>query len=149
MSNLALKIAIKGLTTTTITIMIIIIIAVIVIIIIIAVIVIILISVSNNYNNHNNNSDNYSCSLGVFSHQRLLKVFQWSLSDNKSPQISRTLLSILADLNNAVVQIVLNRSPISNSSSPLSKPLGSIPSAPIAINITITLIILLIMIHSQ
>ena len=30
-------------------------------------------------------------------------VFYWSLSDSKSPQFSRTLLSILADLSNAVV----------------------------------------------
>ena len=31
-----------------------------------------------------------------FKHQRLLVVFHWSLSDSKSPQVSRTLLSILA-----------------------------------------------------
>ena len=30
-------------------------------------------------------------------------VFYWSLSDSKSPQLSRTFLSILAVLNNAVV----------------------------------------------
>ena len=30
-------------------------------------------------------------------------VFHWSLSDNKSPQVSRNLLGILADFNNAVV----------------------------------------------
>ena len=29
-------------------------------------------------------------------------VFSWSLSDNKTPQVSRTPLSILADLINAV-----------------------------------------------
>ena len=28
--------------------------------------------------------------------------FQWSLSDSKSPQVSRTLISILADLSNIV-----------------------------------------------
>ena len=33
-------------------------------------------------------------------------VSHWSLIDNKSSQISRTLLSILADLNNAVVWMV-------------------------------------------
>ena len=32
-------------------------------------------------------------------------VFHWSLSDSKSPQVSRTFSSILADLNNAVVWI--------------------------------------------
>ena len=36
-----------------------------------------------------------------FSHQRQLVVFHWSLSDSKSPQVSRTLLSILAVFNNA------------------------------------------------
>ena len=30
-------------------------------------------------------------------------VFHWSLCDGKSPQVSWTLLSILADLNNAIV----------------------------------------------
>ena len=42
-------------------------------------------------------------------------VFHWSLSDSKSPQVSRTLISILADFNNSVV-----------------------PRAPITIGITIT-----------
>ena len=30
-------------------------------------------------------------------------VFHWSLCDSKSPQVSRAFLSILADLNIAVV----------------------------------------------
>ena len=42
-------------------------------------------------------------SLDSFSHQRLLMVIHRSLSDNKSPQVSGTLFSILADLNNVVV----------------------------------------------
>ena len=33
-------------------------------------------------------------------------VFHWSLSDSKSPQVSRTLLSILVNHNNAVVWMV-------------------------------------------
>ena len=45
-------------------------------------------------------------------------VFHWSLSDSKSPQVSRTLLSILAVLNNAVVWMVSTRPPTSKSSSP-------------------------------
>ena len=45
--------------------------------------------------------------------------FYWSLSDSKSPQVSRNLLSILADLNNAVVWIVSTRPLISKSPSPL------------------------------
>ena len=36
-------------------------------------------------------------------------VFQWS--DSKSPQVSKTLLSTLADLNNAVVWMVSTRPP--------------------------------------
>ena len=35
--------------------------------------------------------------------QRLLMIFHWSLSDSNSPQVSRTLLNILADINNAVL----------------------------------------------
>ena len=53
-----------------------------------------------------------------FSHQRKLIVFHWSVSDSKSPQISRTLLSILADLYNVLVWMVSIRPLISNSSSP-------------------------------
>ena len=34
------------------------------------------------------------------SYQRYMEVFHWSLSDNKSPLISWTLLSILTELNN-------------------------------------------------
>ena len=41
-----------------------------------------------------------------------------SVSDSKSPQVSRTLLSILADHSNTVICIVL-ASPIFSSSNPL------------------------------
>ena len=51
-------------------------------------------------------------------------VFLWSLSDSKSPQVSRTLLSILADLNNAVVRMVSTRVFISKSSSPCYQTFG-------------------------
>ena len=34
-------------------------------------------------------------------------VFHWSLSDSKSPKVSRTLLNTLADLSDAVVWTVL------------------------------------------
>ena len=44
-------------------------------------------------------------------------VFHRSLSDSKSPQVSRTLLRILAVLNNAVVWTVSSRPPTSKSSS--------------------------------
>ena len=44
--------------------------------------------------------------LSIFSNQRYLVVFHWSLSDNKFPQVSRTLLSILANITYCVVWIV-------------------------------------------
>ena len=43
-------------------------------------------------------------------------VFHWSLRDSKSPQVSRTLLSILAVLNYAVVWMVSTHTPTSVSS---------------------------------
>ena len=65
-------------------------------------------------------------------------VFPWSLSDSKSPQVSRTLLSILAVLNNAVVWMVSTRPPTSKSSSPFSNPLVTVPNALITIGIIVT-----------
>ena len=51
-----------------------------------------------------------------FSHNRYLLFFHWSLNDNKSRQVSRSLLSTLSDLNNAVVWMVSARPPILKSS---------------------------------
>ena len=65
-------------------------------------------------------------------------VPQWILSDSKSPQVSRTLLSILTDLNNAVVRMVSTRPLISKSTSPFTKSLVTVPSASITIGITVT-----------
>ena len=65
-------------------------------------------------------------------------VFHWSLSDSKSPQISRTLLSILAVLNNAVVMMVFTRPPTSKSSRLFNNPLVTVPKAPITIGIIVT-----------
>ena len=65
-------------------------------------------------------------------------VFHWNLRDNKSPQVSRTLLSILAVLNNAVVWMVSTRLPISMSSSPFRNPLVIVPNATITIGIIVT-----------
>ena len=67
-----------------------------------------------------------------------LMVLQWSLSDSKSPQVSRTLLSILAVLRNAIVWTVSTRPPTSKSSSPFSNPLVTVPNAPITIGIIVT-----------
>ena len=53
------------------------------------------------------------------------------------PQVSRTLLSTLADLNNAVVWIVSTCPLISKSSSSSMNPLVTVLSTPITIGITI------------
>ena len=65
-------------------------------------------------------------------------VFHWSLSDSKSPQVSRTLLSILAVLSNAVIWIVSTRPPTSKSSRPFNNPLVIMPKAPNTIGTIVT-----------
>ena len=70
-------------------------------------------------------------------------VFLWRLSHSKSPQVSRTLLSILAVFNNAVVWMVSTRLPTSKSSRPFNNPLITVPKAPITIGI-----IVIFMFHS-
>ena len=62
----------------------------------------------------------------------------WSSSDNKSFQVSRTRLNILADLNNAVVCMVSNCSLISKSSGPFTYSLVTVPTAPITIGTVVT-----------
>ena len=65
-------------------------------------------------------------------------VFHWSLSDSKSPQVFKTLLSILLDLNNVVVRMASTRPPTSKSSSPLTNPLVTVANALITIGIIVT-----------
>ena len=65
-------------------------------------------------------------------------VFHWNLSDSKSPQVSRTLLSILAVLNYAVIWMVSTRHPTSKSSSPFNSPLVTVSNAPVTIGIIVT-----------
>ena len=65
-------------------------------------------------------------------------LFNWSLSDSKFPHVSRTLLSILAVLNNAVVWMVSTRPPTSKSSSPFNNHLVIVPKASITIGIIVT-----------
>ena len=80
------------------------------------------------------NHYSYYYSLWVFH----TSINEWSfsgLSDNKPFQVSRTLLNILVNLNNAVIWMVLTLPLISNSLSPC-KPLETIPSALIIISIT-------------
>ena len=64
----------------------------------------------------------------------------WSLSDSKSPQVSKTLLSILVDLNNAVFLDSLQSFFISKSSWPRTNPLVIVPRAPITFGISVTFI---------
>ena len=61
--------------------------------------------------------------------------FYWSLSDVKSLQVSRILLSILADFNNAVVCVVSTLPLISYFVFLFSKSFGAVPSAPTAIGV--------------
>ena len=73
-----------------------------------------------------------------FSYHYYLMGFHWSLSDRKSPQFSRTFLSILANLTNAVVWMVAFRPVISKSSSPFINPLVTVSKAPIISCINVT-----------
>ena len=63
-------------------------------------------------------------------------VFYRSLSNSKSPLVSRTLLSILADPNNAIVWIVSTCPLIYTSSTPLTNLLVTVQRPPITIGIT-------------
>ena len=60
--------------------------------------------------------------------------FHWSFSNSRSPQVSRTLLSILAVFNNAVVWMVSTRPPTSKSSRPFNNLSVTVPKAPITIS---------------
>ena len=64
-------------------------------------------------------------------------VFYWILSDNKSPLVSKTLVSILAVFNNVVVWMVSTRLLISKSSCPFNNPLVTVPSALITFGIIV------------
>ena len=74
-------------------------------------------------------------------------VSHMTLSDSKSTQVSRTLLSILANLNYAVVWMVSGCPLISNDSSPFINPLGIVPSAPIIIIYIIIIVTLFRVFH--
>ena len=65
-------------------------------------------------------------------------VVHWSLSDSKPPQVSRTRLSILAVLSNAVVWIVSTHLLTSKSSRPFNNPLVTVPNAPVTIGTIVT-----------
>ena len=65
-------------------------------------------------------------------------VFHWRLSESKSPQVSKTLLSIPTVFNNAVVLMLSTRPPTSKSSRPFNNPLLTVPKAPVTIGIIVT-----------
>ena len=65
-------------------------------------------------------------------------IFHCSLSDNKSLQVSRTLLSILTVLNNADVWMVSTHLPTYKSSRPFNNPLVTVPKALITIGKIVT-----------
>ena len=65
-------------------------------------------------------------------------VSHWSLSDSKSSEVARTFLSILADLNNAIVWMVSTRPLISKSSSPFTNLVVTVTRVPIIIGINLT-----------
>ena len=87
----------------------------------------------------NTTYDHFSI-LKFFPDLHQLMVSYWSLSDSKSPQVSRSLLSILTDLINAIIWIVSTRPLISKLSSPFINPLVTVLSTPIKIVITVTFI---------
>ena len=70
-------------------------------------------------------------------------VLYWNLSDSKSPQVSRTLFSILDDPKNAVFWTVSSCPFIFKSSSPFTNPTGNVPSTITTIRITV-----IFMLHS-
>ena len=67
-------------------------------------------------------------------------IFHWSLSDIKSPQVSRTRLRILSILSNAAIWIVSTRPPTSMSSRSFNYTLGIVPKAPITIATIVTFV---------
>ena len=71
-----------------------------------------------------------------FWRQRLVRVFHRRLCDSKFPLLSRTLLSIMTAFSSVVILMVSIRPQISKSSSPLTKPLRTVPSRPVTIGIT-------------
>ena len=66
-------------------------------------------------------------------------VFPWSLSDITSSQISKTRLSILVDVNNAVIWMFFSLPLPFDCSNPVSNRWGNVSSTPITLAMAITL----------
>ena len=67
-----------------------------------------------------------------------MMVLHERMNDSKSPQVSRTLLCILVDLNNAAVCLVSTYPLISKSSSSCANHLVTVSSEQITISIIVT-----------
>ena len=67
-----------------------------------------------------------------------MMVFHWSLSDSKSPQVSRTHLRILVVLSDAVIWINSTHPPTSKFSRPFNSSLVIVPKVPITIGTIVT-----------
>ena len=65
-------------------------------------------------------------------------VSHWSRSDRTSPQVYRTILSYLADLNNTVVWIVPSSPLIFKSSRPFINPLVTVRRGSIIVGVNLT-----------
>ena len=74
--------------------------------------------------------------LELFS-SSLADYHYWSLRNSKSSQVSKTLLNILAVINNVVVWMVPTHLPTSKSSSSFHNPLFTVIKAPITIGIIV------------
>ena len=68
-------------------------------------------------------------------------IFYWSLSDSTSPQVHKTFLCILADLNKVIAWMVSIRSVIFTSSSTFSNLLVTVQRTSISIGIIVTFMI--------
>ena len=68
----------------------------------------------------------------------LAEGFSLEFDGSKSPQVSRTLLSIHAVLSNVVIWIVCTRPPTFECSRPFNNPLVIVPKAPITIGTNVT-----------
>ena len=79
----------------------------------------------------------YFC-LRFFLHQPYWMVYHWGLRDSKSPHEFRTLISLLADLSNAVVWMVSARPLVSKLASSYNCPLVTLASSPITTDIIVT-----------
>ena len=83
----------------------------------------------------------YFTNLKVFFTPALADGFPRESEWQQVPQVSRTLLSILTDLNNALVKIISTRPLISKSSSPYTSSSVTVPSVSITIAINVNFVL--------